>query len=118
MDLENSLYGYIGLEDYTLYPLIRPGWFVEIDAKQNKILSGKWENEFRRPIYFVELRDTYVCSWCEITQGRLVLLPYTRSGQQVRQVRYPGDAEIVGRVTAVAMSLTDDENNTEEPRPA
>ena len=71
-------------------------------------------NEFRRPIYFVELRDVYVCSWCEITQGRLVLLPYTRSGQQVRQVRYPGDAEIVGRVTAVAMSLTDDESNTEE----
>ena len=31
-------------------------------------------------IYFVELRDTYVCSWCEIAQGRLVLLPYTRSG--------------------------------------
>jgi transcriptional regulator with XRE-family HTH domain len=117
MDLENSLYGYIGLNDYTLYPLIRPGSFVEIDAQQNKIQSGRWENEFRRPIYFVELRDTYVCSWCEITQGRLVLLPYTRSGQQVRQVRYPGDAEIVGRVTAVAMSLTDDESNTEEPKP-
>jgi len=38
--------------------LIRPGSFVEIDAQQNKIQSGKWENEFRRPIYFVELRDT------------------------------------------------------------
>jgi hypothetical protein len=108
--------GYIGLNDYTLYPLIRPGSFVEIDAQQNKIQSGRWENEFRRPIYFVELRDTYVCSWCEIAQGRLVLLAYTRSGQQVRQVRYPGDAEIVGRVTAVAMSLTDEESNTEELR--
>jgi transcriptional regulator with XRE-family HTH domain len=117
MDLENALYGYIGLNDYTLYPLIRPGSFVEIDARQNKIRSGKWENEFRRPIYFVELRDIYVCSWCEITQDRLILLPYTRSGQQLRQVRYPGEAEIVGRVTAVAMSLTDEEGSREESKP-
>jgi transcriptional regulator with XRE-family HTH domain len=114
MDLENSLYGYIGLNDYTLYPLIRPGSFVEIDALQNRVQSGRWENEFRRPIYFVELRDIYVCSWCEIAEDRLVLLPYTRSGQQVRQVRYPGDAEIVGRVTAVAMSLLDSLGKSEE----
>jgi hypothetical protein len=37
IDLRQSLCGYIGLEDYTLYPLIRPGSFVEIDARQNKV---------------------------------------------------------------------------------
>src|SRR5689334_17520264 len=31
LDLRNRLYGFIGLKDYTLYPLIRPGSFVEID---------------------------------------------------------------------------------------
>ena len=36
LDLRKSIYGYIGLEDYTLYPLIRPGSLVQIDAKQTK----------------------------------------------------------------------------------
>jgi len=33
LDLRRCLCGYIGLEDYTLYPLIRPGSFVEIDEQ-------------------------------------------------------------------------------------
>jgi hypothetical protein len=36
LDLRKSVYGYIGLEDYTLYPLIRPGSLVQIDASQRK----------------------------------------------------------------------------------
>ncbi len=40
LDLRYCLCGYIGLEDYTLYPLIRPGSFVEIDARQNKVKPG------------------------------------------------------------------------------
>ncbi len=66
LDLRHCLCGYIGLEDYTLYPLIRPGSFVEIDARQNKVKPGSWQNEFDRPIYFVELRNGYACSWCEL----------------------------------------------------
>jgi len=105
MDWRNSLYGYIGIEDYTLYPLLRPGSFVQIDAHQNKVQPEGWRNEFDRPIYFVELRDTYTCSWCEVDGSRLVLLPSPHSGKQVRHVRYPGDADILGRVTAVTMSI-------------
>src|SRR4030095_4075645 len=30
LDLRHSLYGYVGLRDYTLYPLLRPGSFVQI----------------------------------------------------------------------------------------
>jgi len=30
LDLRKSVYGYIGLEDYTLFPLIRPGSLVEL----------------------------------------------------------------------------------------
>jgi len=57
LDLRKSVYGYIGLEDYTLYPLIRPGSLVQIDSSQRKIVPEKWMTEFDRPIYFVELRD-------------------------------------------------------------
>jgi hypothetical protein len=105
LDWKNSLYGYIGLEDYTMYPFLRPGSFVEIDGRQKKIKSGNWQDEFDRPIYFVELRDSYVCSWCELDSGHLILVPCPHSRRQIRQVRYPGDADIVGRVTAVTMRI-------------
>jgi hypothetical protein len=55
LDLRKSVYGYIGLEDYTLFPIIRPGSLVQTDARQRKISAEKWKTEYDRPIYFVEL---------------------------------------------------------------
>jgi transcriptional regulator with XRE-family HTH domain len=107
MDLRECLCGYIGLEDYTLYPLIRPGSFVEIDERQNKVKAGSWQNEFDRPIYFVELRNGYACSWCELEGNQLMLVPCPQSRGQVRQLRYPTEADIIGRVTAVTMRIAD-----------
>lgn len=108
MDWQNSLYGYIGIEDRTLYPMLRPGSFVQIDSQQKKVEPYGWRDEFERPIYFVELRDNlYVCSWCEVNGNQLVLLPSAQSGKQSRHVRYPGDADILGRVTAVTMRIAE-----------
>jgi hypothetical protein len=114
LDLRNCLCGYVGLEDYTLYPLIRPGSFVEIDERQSKVKPGTWQNEFDRPIFFVELRDGYACSWCELDGNQLLLIPYPQSRRQVRQVRYPTEADIVGRVTAVTMTIAAPESKTKE----
>ena len=105
LDLRKSVYGYIGLEDYTLFPLIRPGSLVEIDANQRKISTEKWKTEFDRPVYFVELRDGYVCSWCQVDRGQLMVIPHPHSHQDVRRFDYPSQAEIVGRVTGVAMRI-------------
>lgn len=107
MDLRRHLCGYIGLEDYTLYPLIRPGSFVEIDADQNKVKAGNWKDEFDRPIYFVELRSGYACSWCELDGNQLMLVPCPQSRGQIRHLRYPNEADIVGRVTAVTMRIAE-----------
>jgi transcriptional regulator with XRE-family HTH domain len=107
LDLRRCLCGYIGLEDYTLYPLIRPGSFVEIDERQNKVKVGSWQNEFDRPIYFVELRNGYACSWCELDGNQLMLVPCPQSRGQVRQLRYPTEADIIGRVTAVTMRIAE-----------
>jgi len=111
LDLRRCLCGYIGLEDYTLYPLIRPGSFVEIDERQNKVKAGSWQNEFDRPIYFVELRNGYACSWCELDGNQLMLVPCPQSRGQVRQLRYPTEADIIGRVTAVTMRIAEGEGN-------
>ena len=105
LDVRRSMYGYIGLEDRTLYPLLRPGSFVQIDAGIKKILPLKWQTEYERPIYFVELRNGYVCSWCELQGTQLILVPHPGSGCVIRQFKYEAEAEIVGRVTGLAMRI-------------
>ena len=105
LDLRHRLYGYVGLTDYTLYPLLRPGSFVEIDPELKNPKSRATRSEFDRPIYFVDLRSEYACSWCEITGDRLLLLAHPLSPVKTRSVSFPNDAEIIGQVTAVAMRI-------------
>jgi transcriptional regulator with XRE-family HTH domain len=100
-----AVYGYVGTEDFTLFPLLRPGSFVEIDSSQRRIENARWGSVFERPIYFIELRDDYACSWCEEKDGSLLLIPFPQSGCRVREVRYPAQAEVIGRVTAVMMRI-------------
>ena len=102
---QRALYGYVGLKDFTLYPLIRPGTFVQIDVNQKKIIDSPSRTLEDRPVYFVELRNGYACSWCEMRQGHLVLVPHPLSPAKSRQLAYPREADIVGRVTALAMSI-------------
>ena len=110
LDVRNSLYGYIGLTDYTLSPILRPGSFVQIDDRQTTVRKPPWRTEFERPIYFVELRNGYLCSWCELQGKQLIVVPHPLSGCPIRQYAYPNDAEIIGQVTAVAMRIV---NNSE-----
>jgi transcriptional regulator with XRE-family HTH domain len=100
-----ALYGYVGLKDFTLYPLIRPGTFVQIDVNQRKVLAAPLHTLEERPVYFVELRDGYACSWCERKQNLLLLVPHPLSPVKTRQLAYPLEGEIVGMVTGVAMRL-------------
>jgi len=105
LDLRNCLYGYIGLRDYTLYPLLRPGSFVQIDQTSRKVQRFKWRTEFERPIYFLELRDGYACSWCDLQGQMLTLLPHPLSPCSSRHFTNGVDVEIIGQVTGVAMQL-------------
>jgi transcriptional regulator with XRE-family HTH domain len=107
LDVRHGLYGYIGLEDLTLYPLLRPGSFVQIDPRMRKVQPFRSRTEADRPIYFVELREGYACAWCDLQDGHLLLLPHPLSPSPVRRVSYGTDAEIVGQVCAVAMRLID-----------
>ena len=121
LDLRRSLYGYIGMKDLTMSPLLPPGTFVQIDAKQTRVKKGSNKKgagnpQFARPIYFLDIRTGYACGWCEIKDGQLTLIPHPDSGEQTRTFRYPSEVDIVGRVTGVAMRITE-ENFTplEEP---
>ena len=107
MDWGKSLYGYIGMDDYTLYPFVRPGTFVQIDSRKKRIPPAEWHSDHERPIFFVELRDRYTCIWCERHGSKLILIPSPESGAHAQQVHYPGDATIVGRVTVITMRIAE-----------
>ena len=107
LDLRKGQWGYVGASDYTMHPMLRPGSFVQIDHRQTKIQPRDWRTEYDRPIFFLELRDGYACGWCELHGGRLTLIPHPLAPCGIRQFQYPNEADVVGRVTAVAMRLVD-----------
>jgi|SRR5712664_1264376 len=121
LNLRKCRYGFIGLRDHTMYPLIRPGSLVQIDDCQKTPRPVQYRSEYDRPIYFIELRNGYLCAWCELTNGRLVTIPHPLSGCRTQGFAFPSEAEIIGRVVGVAVRLvtsgdTDSETIGAPPR--
>jgi transcriptional regulator with XRE-family HTH domain len=98
-------YGYIGSEDLTMYPILPPGSFVQVDESRNKVVDGGWRSEYERPIYFVETRSGHVCCWCTLTKEELILQPHPMSPVAARAPHYPQEAEVIGQVMGVAIKL-------------
>jgi transcriptional regulator with XRE-family HTH domain len=104
---ESHIYAFVGTEDFTMYPLVMPASFLQVDVRQTEIMREGWRNEYERPIYFLETRNEFICSWCNITEGgHLVIQPHPMSPVLPRIFRYPQDAEVIGQVVGVAMQLS------------
>jgi transcriptional regulator with XRE-family HTH domain len=99
------LYGYVGLEDRRMDPLIRPGSLVLVDPKLQQVQNFGWNNEYERPVYFVELREGFRCCWCRCEAGRLMLVPHPLSSCAPEVYMFPDEAEVIGQVVGVAMRL-------------
>jgi transcriptional regulator with XRE-family HTH domain len=102
---DQFIYGYVGSEDFTMYPLLPPGTFLQVDESRNRVLQGMWHSEYERPIYFVETRDGYTCSWCTLKGDHLILQPHPLSPVPVKVLRHPQDAEVIGQVVGIALKL-------------
>ena len=100
-------YGYVGSEDLTMYPILPPGSFIQVDESRDKVLDGGWRSEYERPIYFVETRDGHTCCWCTLTREEIILQAHPLSPVPPRVLRYPQQAEVIGQVVGVAMRLGD-----------
>jgi len=98
----NYTYGYIGSEDLTMYPILPPGSFIQVDESRNKVLEGGWRSEYERPIYFVETREGHTCCWCTMGREETILQSHPLSPVPPRVVRN-SQTEIVGQVVGVAM---------------
>ena len=105
LKLEDHRYAFIGTEDWFMYPLLQPGSFLIIDEKIRRISNSGWNNEFERPIYFLEHRKGYSCGWCHLNGDQLVLQPHPASPCSPEVYTYPKDIDLLGQVTGVAMRL-------------
>src|SRR4051812_15726015 len=98
-------YVHIGADDRTMYPLLMPGSFVQVDESQGYDVEN-WRSEYERPMYLVETREELLCCWCEMQKDKIVLQSHPLSGVPVRVMPHPQEAEIIGRVVGVAMSFS------------
>ena len=98
-------YAYVGSEDFTMYPLLPPGTFLQVDETKNRVAQGVWHSEYERPIYLVETRDGYTCCWCTLQADNIVLQPHSLSPVAPRMLRHPKDAEVIGQVVGIAVRL-------------
>jgi transcriptional regulator with XRE-family HTH domain len=114
LSLRKTMWGVIGLSDYTMYPLLRPGSLVQIEPSVRKPAESPSRSEYERPIYFVELRDRYICCWCELQRGRLFCVPHPLSPVRIREYAYPQEAEVLGQITAVACRLVNEAGHPQQ----
>ena len=100
-------YGYIGLSDRRMLPILRPGSIVMVDVSVRRIEDIDWSTEYDRPLYFVEVREGYRCGWFHKDGSRLVMQPHPLSRCLPEWWQVPDDAEIVGRVIGVVTRLNE-----------
>jgi transcriptional regulator with XRE-family HTH domain len=105
LELKEHRYGFIGTDDWFMYPLLQPGTFIMVDETTRKIASSGWSNEFERPIYFFEHRQGYACGWCSLKDDKLVLQPHPASLCTPEIYKYPSDIDMVGQVIGIATRL-------------
>jgi transcriptional regulator with XRE-family HTH domain len=98
-------YGYIGTSDNLMEPLLRSGSLVLVDPLLHQIVNSGWRNEYERPIYFVEIRGGYRCSWSLREGSRLILQPHPLSSLAPETHIFHEEAEVIGQVVGVVMRL-------------
>lgn len=105
LDLKKFRYGYIGLEDRMMIPILRPGSIVQVDDTRRRVVNSGWLTEYDRPIYFLELRYSYECCWCYQRGKEVTMIPHPLSPSGPRTIRIPDEGEVLGQVVGVAMRI-------------
>ncbi len=104
---ERHCYGFVGLRDRRMVPLLRPGSVVLVDSAERHIEDDDWTTEYDRPMYFVEVRDGYLCGWFRRDGSRLIMQPHPLSRCLPEAWRTPEDAEVIGRVIGIVSRLNE-----------
>lgn len=105
IDLKHYRYGFIGFDDWSMYPILHPGSLVAIDQSRRKIATSGWTTELDRPIYFLEHRSGYLCGWCMPMGESLLIQPHPSSQQAPVMCEFHHEVDVIGQVMGVAMLL-------------
>jgi hypothetical protein len=105
LDLRKQRYAFIGTEDWSMYPLIRPGSFIQVDEAKRQIKREQPLHEYERPIYFLEERNGFRCGWCTVRDEWLIVQSHAASGVAPEIYKYPSDVDVLGQVVGLAMRL-------------
>jgi len=97
------LYGFVGVSDHTMHPLIPAGSMVEIQPCRRVADPVPYRSEWERPVYFLESRSGYLCCWCSIHDGKLFSIPHPLSPCRPQVFAFPSEVEVVGGVTGIAL---------------
>jgi transcriptional regulator with XRE-family HTH domain len=100
-------YGYVGLADRRMVPLLRPGSLVLVDTEMRQIEVDGWTSEHDRPMYLIDVRDGYRCGWFHQLPGRLLMQPHPLSRCAPESWELPTQAEVVGKVIGVVTRLNE-----------
>lgn len=98
-------YGYVGLGDRRMVPLLRPGSIVLVDTGNKEIDDESWSTEHDRPMYFVDVRNGYRCGWFHKHGNRMVMQPHPLSRCLPESWLTPEEAEVVGKIVGVVSRL-------------
>jgi hypothetical protein len=100
------LHGRVGLDDLTMWPMIPPGSVVRINTRQRSVAPrGSWQNDYERPIYFLEIRNGFACGWCDLHDRQLILTPHSLSPVHSRSWTMGREVEVRGRVAGYLVDL-------------
>jgi len=105
LDLRKQRYAFIGTDDWSMHPMIRPGSFIQIDEAKRQIKRDTWGHDYERPIYFLEHRNGFRCGWCTLSEQWLIVQSHPASAVPPEIFKYPGDVDVIGQVVGVAMRL-------------
>ncbi len=105
LDLRKQRYAFIGTDDWSMHPMIRPGSFVQIDEAKRTIKRGSWVHEYEKPIYFLEHRKGFRCGWCTLSDHWLIVESHPASAIPPAIFKFPGEVDVIGQVVGVAMRL-------------
>jgi len=115
LDTSRFRYGFVGTEDWGMYPAVPPGSLLVIDDTKRKVQNSGWRSLSERPIYFLEHRDAFYCRWCSIQDGVISLMSDPASEAPVLNFQYPGEIEVIGQVVGLAMSLDPEKRRRTRP---
>jgi transcriptional regulator with XRE-family HTH domain len=114
----NYRYGYVGLTDRRMAPILRPGSIVLLDVSARGVEETEWATEYDRPLYFVDVRNGYRCGWFHQDRLRLTMQPHPLSHCAPEFWPLPEGAEVIGRVVGVVTRLNEPWNIPAEESPA